>query len=155
MGHARNYVTTDILRRILENYFGYQVLFIMNITDIDDKIIVRARQQHLLKAFQNNQLAQELQDPAHTLGRAAFMAFVQQNLPSSNGSFSTSHMTFDQVPQLLELLDKKWAALTPAEKDADPKFGMHYKTAVSCMWLARFIRLIRAHIRAHMTHSLD
>jgi len=39
MGHARNYVTFDIIRRILSNYFGYNIKMVMNITDIDDKII--------------------------------------------------------------------------------------------------------------------
>ncbi|PPQ66330.1 hypothetical protein CVT26_011161 [Gymnopilus dilepis] len=51
MGHARNYVTQDILRRIMTDYFGYDVHFVMNITDIDDKIIERARQNHLLEKF--------------------------------------------------------------------------------------------------------
>lgn len=51
IGHARNYITFDILRRILEDYFGYDVSLIMNITDIDDKIIIRARQEHLVREF--------------------------------------------------------------------------------------------------------
>jgi cysteinyl-tRNA synthetase len=38
LGHARNYVTTDIMRRILLHYFNYKVKFVMNITDIDDKV---------------------------------------------------------------------------------------------------------------------
>lgn len=37
LGHARNYVTTDILRRIMRNYFKFDVKFVMNITDVDDK----------------------------------------------------------------------------------------------------------------------
>jgi len=48
MGHARAYLTLDILRRIMEDYFGYDVLYHINITDIDDKIILRARQGFLL-----------------------------------------------------------------------------------------------------------
>jgi len=36
VGHARNYVSTDIVRRILRDYFGFKVKFVMNITDIDD-----------------------------------------------------------------------------------------------------------------------
>lgn len=39
LGHARTYIGFDIIRRILENYFGYNVNLCMNITDIDDKII--------------------------------------------------------------------------------------------------------------------
>lgn len=36
LGHARNYVSTDILRRILRDYFGFEVWFVMNVTDVDD-----------------------------------------------------------------------------------------------------------------------
>eukprot|EP00796_Vickermania_ingenoplastis_P012121 gene12121-8344_t len=51
MGHARAYLTFDILRRVLEDYFGYPVLYQMNITDIDDKIIQRARVNKLWDDF--------------------------------------------------------------------------------------------------------
>jgi cysteinyl-tRNA synthetase len=51
MGHARAYLTFDILRRIMEDYFGYDVTYHVNITDIDDKIILRARRNHLVEVF--------------------------------------------------------------------------------------------------------
>jgi len=51
LGHARAYITFDILRRILEDFFGYDVTHVMNITDIDDKIILRARQNFLLDEY--------------------------------------------------------------------------------------------------------
>jgi len=51
MGHARSYISFDILRRVLSDYFGYDVLYVMNITDIDDKIIKRARQDHLYDKY--------------------------------------------------------------------------------------------------------
>jgi len=35
---ARNYVSFDILRRIMTDYFNYDVFYVMNITDIDDKV---------------------------------------------------------------------------------------------------------------------
>lgn len=35
---VRNYLTQDIVRRILRDYFGYDVNFVMNVTDIDDKV---------------------------------------------------------------------------------------------------------------------
>jgi len=52
MGHARSYITFDILRRIMMNYFGYDVLMVMNITDVDDKIIYRSRTNYLLKKYE-------------------------------------------------------------------------------------------------------
>lgn len=51
MGHARNYVSIDINRRIMTDYFGYDVKFVQNVTDIDDKIIIRARQNYLFEQF--------------------------------------------------------------------------------------------------------
>ena len=51
MGHARSYMSFDILRRVLRDYFGYDITYVMNITDIDDKIIKRARQTHLYEKY--------------------------------------------------------------------------------------------------------
>ena len=45
MGHARNYINFDVLRRVMQDYFGYSVRFVMNVTDIDDKIILRAQKR--------------------------------------------------------------------------------------------------------------
>lgn len=59
MGHARNYVTFDIIRRVLEDYFGYDIQYVMNVTDVDDKIIFRARRNYLLQQYR-----QEATDPA-------------------------------------------------------------------------------------------
>ncbi|XP_064401843.1 cysteine--tRNA ligase, cytoplasmic-like [Halichondria panicea] len=51
MGHARSYITFDILRRVISNYFNYDVFYVMNITDVDDKIIRRGRRNHLLAQY--------------------------------------------------------------------------------------------------------
>lgn len=51
MGHARSYMSFDIVRRVLANYFGYHITYAMNITDIDDKIIVRARRNFLIEQY--------------------------------------------------------------------------------------------------------
>ena len=41
IGHAKAYISFDVLRRYLE-FKGYNVLKVVNITDIDDKIIRKA-----------------------------------------------------------------------------------------------------------------
>jgi cysteinyl-tRNA synthetase len=41
---CRTYVVFDVLRRILRDYFSYDVILTMNITDIDDKIILRSKE---------------------------------------------------------------------------------------------------------------
>ncbi|VFV28248.1 nucleosome assembly protein 1-like [Lynx pardinus] len=64
MGHARSYISFDILRRVLQDYFGFDVFYCMNITDIDDKIIKRARQNYLFEQYRGKQprAAQLLED---------------------------------------------------------------------------------------------
>jgi cysteinyl-tRNA synthetase len=44
VGHAMSAIVFDVIRRYLE-YRGYKVLHVMNYTDVDDKIILRAREQ--------------------------------------------------------------------------------------------------------------
>jgi len=64
MGHARSYISFDILRRVLRDYFGYDVFYCMNITDVDDKIITRARQNYLFEQYRGKRprAAQLLED---------------------------------------------------------------------------------------------
>jgi cysteinyl-tRNA synthetase len=45
VGHARVYVTFDVLFRLL-TFLGYQVTYCRNFTDIDDKIIKKARDMY-------------------------------------------------------------------------------------------------------------
>ncbi|KAL4430549.1 hypothetical protein ABPG77_005789 [Micractinium sp. CCAP 211/92] len=66
VGHARNYLSFDIVRRVLEDYFGYNCLFVMNVTDVDDKIILRARRNHLLAQYRA-----KAQDPAQVFADAS------------------------------------------------------------------------------------
>ena len=44
IGHARTFVNFDVIVRYLR-YSGYDVKYIRNITDIDDKIIKRANER--------------------------------------------------------------------------------------------------------------
>lgn len=44
LGHARCYVAFDVIYRYLK-YLGYEVTHIQNITDLDDKLIARAREK--------------------------------------------------------------------------------------------------------------
>ncbi|XP_056134100.1 cysteine--tRNA ligase, cytoplasmic isoform X3 [Lampris incognitus] len=70
MGHARSYISFDILRRILKDYFKYDIHYCMNITDIDDKIIKRARQNYLLDQYKEKKpdARQILQDVLSATG---------------------------------------------------------------------------------------
>ncbi|KAG9335010.1 hypothetical protein JZ751_006151 [Albula glossodonta] len=47
LGHACSYVRFDIVQRILSRVFGINVIHVMVITDIDDKIIKRALEENI------------------------------------------------------------------------------------------------------------
>ncbi|KJZ74482.1 hypothetical protein HIM_06078 [Hirsutella minnesotensis 3608] len=78
LGHARNYVSTDIIRRILMHYFGFKVNFVMNMTDVDDKIIIKARRQRLLDLEKKKTYSQQA---LRELALSAFTSYATANLP--------------------------------------------------------------------------
>ncbi len=45
IGHARVYISFDVLHRYMK-HLGYNVQYVRNFTDIDDKIIARAKQSN-------------------------------------------------------------------------------------------------------------
>src|SRR5688572_26103946 len=62
MGHARSKIVFDMVRRYL-TWRGYEVSFVRNITDIDDKIIKRAAEQGKdINAFTEYYIEQMQQD---------------------------------------------------------------------------------------------
>lgn len=86
-----------MIRRILRDYFGYEVNFVMNVTDIEDKvslvscsassealshpssqIIIRAREQHLLEAYRQNH--PNLSDSLKLDVKQAWNAYFQSKL---------------------------------------------------------------------------
>jgi cysteinyl-tRNA synthetase len=121
MGHARNYVSTDINRRILQDYFHYDVTFVQNVTDIDDKIIIRARQNYLFDQFteslgEGDSIPQEVIDKTVE----SWTQFVQKNLP--------------EAPTRFEDFIQWSSTVSVAEKQVtDPKFPMYFKSAKSAL----------------------
>lgn len=130
LGHARNYVTADIIRRILQDYFQFRVHFVMNITDIDDKIILAARQQHLFSQWlaKHNEVDADVRETT----RKAFEAYLGKNLPLM--SLSTDSKTFAEEAERKygHVLEGKSAANdeSPAG-DKEAKIRMHLNTARS------------------------
>ena len=45
MGHARTYLSLDIIARIVRDFLGYNVVLCQNVTDVDDKIIIRSSER--------------------------------------------------------------------------------------------------------------
>ncbi|KAF7332125.1 DALR-2 domain-containing protein [Mycena kentingensis (nom. inval.)] len=127
MGHARNYVSQDILRRIMSDYFGYDVHFVMNITDIDDKIIKRARQNHLLEQFraETTAITPDLVAQIHDAWRIHIRKQLGKGLPAGLAPAEGEEDAF--WPRLLELAgDPAWKQECTKR---DEKFDMHLSAA--------------------------
>ncbi|CAB1338905.1 unnamed protein product [Coregonus sp. 'balchen'] len=108
---AGSYISFDILRRILMNYFKYDVFYCMNITDIDDKIIRRARQNYLLEQYREKKPA---------------VAQILQDVLSARGPFQAklAETTDPDKKQMLERLDSAVsAALGPLQGAVESKAG--------------------------------
>ena len=50
IGNARPFIVFDTLRNYLE-YIGYEVTFVQNFTDVDDKIIKKARKNKAIAFY--------------------------------------------------------------------------------------------------------
>lgn len=62
LGHARQTITYDVLRKYLR-FIGYKVKFVSNITDVDDKIITKARELNEdITSFTERNLQSHLED---------------------------------------------------------------------------------------------
>lgn len=130
LGHARNYVSTDVVRRIVRDYFGFNVKFVMNITDIDDKIILRARQQHLLAKFRTEHPT--VDETVVSTANAAFTFYLKKNLPLLPAETTPDSFTSETDKAYARVLEGKALAgenETPGDKEA--KLKMHINTAKS------------------------
>ncbi|CAO1606084.1 cysteinyl-tRNA synthetase [Xanthoria calcicola] len=128
VGHARNYVSTDVIRRIMRDYFQFDVKFVMNITDVDDKIIIRARQHYLFD---------ELIDPNRRRGTttvqetsiAAFRAYLSKNLKSIPHDVSAEELPAQIEKYCGDVLVGKALEEGKISKDDEDKTKMRIKTA--------------------------
>lgn len=130
----------------MTDYFGYDVLFVMNITDIDDKvrplcatskpffltiyqIIERARQNHLLETFisQTTSLSTPLLDQVRqswrNYVRTRVSKGVPENIRASEGNEESAWLRISKL-----YADSGWKQECLKR---DEKFDMHYSAAVS------------------------
>ncbi len=104
IGHVRSGVNFDILRRWLTKS-GYDVTFIRNVTDIDDKILQKA----VIEKMSWWALAMKYE-------RAFSAAYTALNVaPPTYEPRATGHIT--QMIELMELLIEKGAAYAPGNGD--------------------------------------
>lgn len=67
LGHARSAVIFDVLYRFLK-FLGYEVIYVRNITDIDDKIINRANKEGIFWKDLTEKYIKEYEEVTRALG---------------------------------------------------------------------------------------
>ncbi|KNC66076.1 cysteine--tRNA ligase [Pseudoalteromonas ardens] len=104
VGHARTYVSFDVMNRYLR-HLGYQVTYVRNITDVDDKIIKRAAE--------NNE---EIDTLTVRMTKAMHEDFEALNiLPADIEPTVTGHM--DEIIVMIERLIEKGHAYVASNGD--------------------------------------
>ena len=66
IGHARSLIAFDMINRYLR-YLGYDVTFVRNITDIDDKIIIRANERNISIQALTEEFITAMHEDCHAL----------------------------------------------------------------------------------------
>ena len=126
IGNARPFIVFDVLRRYME-YRGYEVTFVQNFTDIDDKMIRRANEEGItVKEVADKYIAEYYTD-AKALGIR----------PATVHPRATEHM-----PQIINIIERliekglayesrgdvyyrvKWKAQKPGEPAWESPWGM-------------------------------
>ncbi len=106
IGHGRTFVAFDVIRRWLEAS-GYEVTFVRNITDVDDKIIRRAAERGVTTDALTDEFARAMQEDMLALGCLAptYEPRATQFIP--------------QMLNLIEKLEEKGIAYHAADGDVD------------------------------------
>ncbi len=94
IGNARSFIMADITRRYLE-YKGYDVKYVMNITDVDDKIIKKSNEQHV----ESSEVADQYSD--------AFLEDIQKLKIKPADVFPKATEHIEDIVHLIERIEKK------------------------------------------------
>jgi len=103
LGHARSYIVWDTIRRYLA-WRGYDVRYVQNFTDIDDKILNRARKEN-----------SSMEAVAEEYTAAYFEDMARLNILEAD-EYTYATRTIDGIKRLIQELEQKGYAY-PAEGD--------------------------------------
>jgi cysteinyl-tRNA synthetase len=103
LGHARACIIWDVVRRYLQ-FAGYEVKYIQNFTDIDDKILNRARQE-----------GSSMAEVAERFIKAYFEDMARLNVKEADAYPRATH-TMNGIQRLIDELENKGYAY-PADGD--------------------------------------
>ncbi len=100
IGHARTLIVFDVLRRYLESK-GMEIEFIQNFTDVDDKIINRAKRENVRASAISSRYIQEYYDEFDALNVKRATKYPK----------ATEHIQ-DMLDLVQDLVDKKIAYIS-------------------------------------------
>ena len=109
IGNARTFLMADIIRRYLE-YKGYQVKFVQNFTDIDDKIINRANEEGVSTSQLSNRYIEAYFEDSGKLGIR----------PADVHPKATDH-----IPEMIQLIERMVDKGIAYEVDGDIYYRIH------------------------------
>ena len=76
IGHARTYIAYDIMARYIR-FKGYSLFYLMNITDVDDKIIEKAKERDIDPLALANEYTEEFYKDLELLGIKSINLFAK------------------------------------------------------------------------------
>ena len=100
IGHARTYIVFDAFAKYLRHE-GFEVRYIQNITDVDDKIIARAKERGISPKLLAREFERTYRKDMKDLGVTAVTTYAR----------ATSHIK-EIITQIQTLLDKGYAYAT-------------------------------------------
>ncbi len=152
LGHARTWIAFDIIHRWLE-YKGYEVKHVENVTDIDDKIINKAKKEDVDPEEIASRYSKEVYDSMkdlnlkrvdvrpHVTEHIKEIIELVKNLIEKEYGYETSDGVYFDVSKFSEygkLSGQKTEKLQQGEEDADKKspedFALWKKTEEGPRW---------------------
>ena len=118
IGNARPFIVFDVLRRYLE-YRGYEVTFVQNFTDIDDKMIRRANEEGVTVAEIAERYIAEYFTDAKALGIR----------PATVHPRATEH-----IPQIIALIQRLIDKGLAYESQGDGYYRVRAFPSYGCLW---------------------
>jgi cysteinyl-tRNA synthetase len=109
LGHARSYIVWDTVRRYLL-WRGYKVHYVQNFTDIDDKILNRARQN-----------GERMEEVSERFIQAYFEDMARLNILEADDYPRATH-TLDGIKQLIHALEQQGIAYVA---EGDVYYSVH------------------------------
>lgn len=124
LGHARTYIMTDLINRTMNNIMGQKTHFVLNVTDIDDKIINRAKEMGI-----------EWTEVSKMYEKSFFESMAKLNVKLPDVIIRVSEVIPQIVKYIQVIIDKGFAYVTTDgsvyfDTDAYKKAGYEFNDMV-------------------------